>query len=968
MQFLDAALIQEKYDVVVVGAGIGGITAGALLAQKGLSTLVVEQHYLPGGVCSTVKRQGVAMDAGAALLFGFAPGSQSPHRYVMNTLDEDIEMIHHDALYRMHFQGGKSVTFWRDFERYFEELTEAFPGKDEQFRGFYRECFRLYDAMNANPMPMSPDTVPKRDGLKMMLTHPLRTRRLLKSMDAPMKSVLDKYVRDRDVEGFFDLLIASCYCTSTEETPLMLGTAVICSTHGENGGACYPVGGPQVLANKLESALEKFGGDILYRHLVDEILIKDGRAQGIRLADGTVIHADHVISNADVYQLYGKLIDARHVDPERQTWVDRQIPSVSAVVVYLSVDAEAIPEGTRHIETVISDLKVLESNNYFAYIPTIDDPSIAPEGVHSMSILCSAGDFDWPRPGDPLYQSAEYERQKKLVADRALDVLEERLFPKLRQHIRCMEVGTPSTIERFTLKSRGAIGGPKQMLGQHLFHRLGARTEFERLYAVGDSTSMGEGVVSVTASAVGAANMVLGDRGMEIFSQRSFARERIHYVEGRKRGPEPKKNQPLTPELAKRLAIECQWCEDPSCIRNCPAKVDVPGFVRRIDAGNYAGAARLIRERNPLGELCGRACPAERMCESACTRLDYQAGPVRIAELQAWTCQQAGEAGWAPGGSEPVGRSVAVLGAGPAGLSCAYYLSRLGYEVHLYDPAAQPGGIPASMVPDFRVPSDSVARDVAGILCREEITLHTRGYGVDLPLAQLEREHAAVFLACGLGTGKKVTIKGLEDGSAGDAAAYLAACKDGSATALGGTVVVIGGGSVATDAALMAKRRGASRVVVACLEAIDEMPCLPSERREMMDHGIEVQAGWAPGEVHDGKLKLFGCDAVLDDNGCFAPMINPKRQQSLSFDHIILAVGQTMEAGLAEQLGEELGCAVDAIEVDPQTQRVAGRDGLFAGGDIVRRGGTIVEAVADGRRAAMGIHAHLTRALVDPQG
>ncbi len=257
MKLLERSLVHDHYDAVVIGAGIGGITAGALLAHRGLSTLVIEQHYLPGGVCSTVKRDGVAMDAGAALLFGFSPGVDSPHTWVMNTLDQEIEMIVHDSLYRMHFQGGRSVTFWQDFERYFAELTTAFPGRDEQFRGFYEECFDLYRAMTANPTPLSPDTMPRIEGLKMLLRHPFRTRRLLKAMDTSLEPTLERYVKDPEVKGFFDLLIASCYCTKTDETPLMLAAAIVSGTHGKDGGACYPAGSPQMLPNKLERALDR---------------------------------------------------------------------------------------------------------------------------------------------------------------------------------------------------------------------------------------------------------------------------------------------------------------------------------------------------------------------------------------------------------------------------------------------------------------------------------------------------------------------------------------------------------------------------------------------------------------------------------------------------------------------------------------------------------------------------------------
>ncbi|MHA1220741.1 MAG: phytoene desaturase family protein [Candidatus Heimdallarchaeota archaeon] len=399
MQLLDGIVLKDKYDVVIVGAGLGGITAGALLAKKGLDVLVVEQHYIPGGVCSTVKRQGTCMDAGAALMFGWDADPNSPHPFVMNTLEEDIDMILHESIYTMNFGEGKKVTFWRDFEKYFKELNAAFPGKEKQFRGFYEHCFKVFDSMNKVIMPMSPDTILRSLGLKMFLKHPFVTMKLPKSMNTSMKSVLDKYVQDPFVEGFFDLLIASCYCTTVEETPLMLASAVAAGTH--SSGAAYPVGSPQILANKLEKGLEKFGGQILYRNLVEEIIISNNKAQGIRLQNGTVINADRVISNSSVWQLYNKLIKPEHLKPGRLEWANNFKPTFSAAVIYMSVKEEAIPKGVNHIEAFIGDLRDLSANNYFVYMPSIEDPSICPDGVHSVTVLCSDGDYEWPRPWEP---------------------------------------------------------------------------------------------------------------------------------------------------------------------------------------------------------------------------------------------------------------------------------------------------------------------------------------------------------------------------------------------------------------------------------------------------------------------------------------------------------------------------------------------------------------------------------------
>jgi len=959
LQIINNTILKSKYDVIVVGAGIGGITAGALLAKKGLDVLVIEQHYLPGGVCSSIKRKGIAMDAGAALLFGWGGSEGSPHRFVMNILEEEIDMIPHEALYKMHF-GEKSVTFYRDFEKYFKELNAAFPGREEQFRGFYKHCFKVFADVNKTPMPMSPDTIPRSLGLKMLLKHPRSTMRMPGYMNTSMKEVLDKYVQDPMVEGLFDLLIASCYCTTVEETPLLLASAIVCETHG--GGAYYPSGSPQMLPNKLESAFERYGGQILYRHYVDEIMLKDNTAFGVRLANGAEILSDRVISDATVWNLYGKLIKPENIKPERLEWAQNFVPTFGACILYIGVKAAAIPEGTHHIEAFIGDLRNLKDNNYFVYIPSIDDHSICPEGTHSVTILCSAGDVKWPRPWEPEYQSDWYRKEKEKIAKKALDVVEKH-FPDFRKNIITMDIATPSTTERFTLKNWGNIGGPKQSLGQHIMKRLGARSEFNNLYCVGDSTTMGEGIVSVTSSAVGAANMILEDLKMDIFLPKKFKKQYVNFVEGQPRKPLPPKDEPITEETAKILAIECQWCEDPKCMTKCPAEIDILNFVRRIEAGNYLGSAQAMREMNPLSEICGYVCPSENLCESECTRKEYADGPVRIRDLQAWVCEQADKKGWKRTETKNNGKKIAIVGAGPAGLSCTYYLTQLGYNVDLFEKEEKVGGTITAVIPKFRLPEEVLDREFSEIISSPSVNMkYNSELGEDVTLESLKENYDSIFIGVGLGKGRTLDIPGIDKTDAIDALTFLKNFRNDSLGKVEGKILVIGGGSVAADAAMVAKKSGADKVTMVCLESEDEMPCLKSELDELQHEGIEICNSFGPKEFQTGKkntLVCKSCTSVFDKDGAFCPAYDESKTQKINFDKVILAVGQQVPTKLSEYLEKEIG--TKRISVDDETKLIANQTKIYAGGDIIRGAGTIVEAVADGRKAATAIHLALTK-------
>ncbi len=630
--------LRDTYDVIVVGAGLGGMTAASLLAKRGLAVLMIEQQGKPGGSCTSFRRDGVTFDVGTAMLYGFGERGFKPFRFLFNELEEPIEVVAHATLARMTFE-GQPITFWPDVERFLQELDRLFPEEHDALRAFYRDLYAMYEnIVLKNEVIVPPSEFSPRQGLRRLLTGPLAMIKMQKLLDTSVRSLLDHYFKSEGVINFFDKL-CSAYCyTTSDETPAVLAATMFLDNH--IGGVYYPAGGAQMLPNKLEKAFERFGGQVLYHTLVDEILIRDGQAYGVRLADGVEIRAERVIANATVWNLYGKLVRPEHIPPERLAWAQGLVPTFPSMTLYMVVDRAALPADVLPWEVFIENRKVIDSSDLTLYINSLVDTTLGPSG--KMVIMAIAPNLErWPSPGSPEDHSAAYFTQKKAQAQRMLDQVEQH-FPGFCSHIETLIVGTPTTIERYLLKNRGAVGGPKNMLGQHMLKRLHAKSEWKNLYVCGDSTVMATGAPATVVSGVGAANMVLRDLRKPEYDARKFPRQFVEFVETPYRRPAVGNDEAITPENAALFAAQCQGCEAPACVADCPAAIDIPGVLRRMEASNFAGAARELRRSSAHGELCGAACQAGELCESRCYRRSFTGEPVRIAELLRWVDEAAG--------------------------------------------------------------------------------------------------------------------------------------------------------------------------------------------------------------------------------------------------------------------------------------------------------------------------------------
>lgn len=607
-----------KYEAIVIGSGLSGLTAASLLAKRGVKVLVIEKQFKPGGSCGIFKRSDVIFDQGTAMLYGFGDAGFNPHRFVFNCLEEPIEVIKHDLLYTVVFE-GKRIRFFSNVERFVEELSSIFPGQSKNIARFYRDMELIYEhVMVERPVYATPDETNPLHALAQLVNHPLSYFRFISYLFRSAGSVLKKYFDDPTILRFFNKL-TSTYCyTTVDETPAVLAAIMFIDNHV--GGSFYPAGSTLYLPGKLEKSIEENGGDMLYEQEVGQILIRNNQAVGVELTDGTQIEADAVIYSGTVWNLYGRMISEQYLSPIRKAWAKAMVPTYPSVVFYAEVDSSVIPDGTCPVEMLVGNPDQIDEGEVTVYIFSIDDHTLCPAGRHTVMAI-GPSFRQWPAPvGD--YHSEDYLDWKEAEERRLTAVLEQR-FPGFTQAIYQSELATPVTIERYTLKNGGSVAGPKQMIGQHMLHRLHTCTEWRSLYCCGESTVMGTGSPAVTVSGISAANAVLHQKGLKPFVYDPHLPNLVRILQRPvKPGDQNQDLDPYQRELI-RLAGECQFCEDPACMNK--TKADIRGIMRRAAVGNFAGARKLIA-------ASGVKAKSRRLIDSEqrCIRTEMAGSPVAI--------------------------------------------------------------------------------------------------------------------------------------------------------------------------------------------------------------------------------------------------------------------------------------------------------------------------------------------------
>ena len=401
-------------------------------------------------------------------------------------------------------------------------------------------------------------------------------------------------------------------------------------------------------------------------------------------------------------------------------------------------------------------------------------------------------------------------------------------------------------------------------------------------------------------------------------------------------------------------ANHCLYCFEAPCIQACPTSIDIPTFIYQIRTGNVTGAAYTILSENIMGGTCARACPTEVLCEQACVHNATGHKPVEIGLLQRYaTDHLMAENGPHPFNRAPdSGRHIAVVGAGPAGLSFAHRAAMLGHKVSIYEAKSKPGGLNEYGLAPYKMVADFAAREVDFLLGIGGIEIfYNEELGKSLTVEDLQKKHDAVFIGIGLGTANGLGLEGGDKGGILDAIDFIADIRqtgDLSRIKLGRDVIIIGGGNTAIDAAVQAKKLGAGNVTLAYRRGAEQMGATEFEVELARKCGVMVRL-WSKPVAIQGADAVTGVtfEQTMLKGG---KLVGTGETYDIPCDMLLKAIGQNLDT--ASLSGLDMDGGKLKISGDYQTSR----PGVFAGGDCVHSGEDLtVQSVEDGKQAAVAV-------------
>ena len=434
-------------------------------------------------------------------------------------------------------------------------------------------------------------------------------------------------------------------------------------------------------------------------------------------------------------------------------------------------------------------------------------------------------------------------------------------------------------------------------------------------------------------------------------------------------------NQGLTFEQAITESHRCLNCPKPTCVQGCPVNINIPGFIKTLEKGDILGAAAVIKESSSLPAVCGRVCPQEKQCESQCIHLKMGHQAVAIGYLERFCADFANSQPRPTDQARPTGPKIAVVGSGPAGLTFAGDAAKYGYEVHVFEALHEIGGVLKYGIPEFRLPNSIVDTEIDGLRTLG-VQFHTDTIiGKTITVKELEEQgFKGIFVGSGAGLPRFMNIPGENLNGVLSCNEYLTrvnlmdASNPATDTPLlyGKNVAVIGGGNTAMDAVRTAKRLGAEHAIIIYRRSEEEMPARIEEVHHAKQEGIEFMTLHNPLEYHadeNGRV----CEAVLqvmelgepDESGRRSPVPVEGKTVTIPVDLVIVAVGVSPNPLIPS--------SVEGLEISKKGTIVV-NEGMqsnlpmiFAGGDIVRGGATVILAMSDGRKAAAAMHEYLSK-------
>jgi glutamate synthase (NADPH) small chain len=440
-------------------------------------------------------------------------------------------------------------------------------------------------------------------------------------------------------------------------------------------------------------------------------------------------------------------------------------------------------------------------------------------------------------------------------------------------------------------------------------------------------------------------------------------------------------NKGLDPEQAVSEAGRCLDCVNPTCINGCPVGINIPKFVKQIEARDFISAAATLKETNALPAVCGRVCPQEKQCESSCFyTVSLKKEPVAIGHLERFAADYERNSGKlsVPHVNGSNGIKIAIIGSGPAGLACASDMAKLGYDVTVFEALHELGGVLKYGIPEFRLPNVIVDVEIdilkkMGVKFRKNFII-----GKTLSFDDLRKDgFEAFFVGSGAGNPSFMHIPGENFNNIFSSNEYLtrvnlmnAASKDYDTPVISGkNVAVIGGGNTAMDSVRTAKRLGADRSMIIYRRSMDEMPARVEEVKHALEEGVEIMTLHNPVEYfadEKGRVNKMRVQKMQlgepDSSGRRRPVPIEGSEFSIDVDTVIVSVGVSPNPLIPAVLPELKISKWGTINVNQETMQSSVED-IFAGGDIVRGGATVILAMGDGRTAAAGMHKYVTEKL-----